>query len=220
MLLKQIANGITANYPEILLMVALIGERPEEVTDMRRSVKGEVISSTFDEPTENHTHVAEMALEIAKRFTHGDELIFAGSGGERGYRELPDGFSDRLWNDTVLPIVSFLERAPSCRFVDRLAHRFGDSFGIQQHTPFGVAAGSSYGLDERSLGAQKPLLVGVQDRHQRHLGQVQPLAEQVDAHQHVDLDEPQLAQQLDPAQRVDLEVQVSPPDAQPQQVVR
>src|SRR5918992_1197847 len=67
MLLKHIANGITANYPDILLMVALIGERPEEVTDMRRSVKGEVISSTFDEPTENHTHVAEMALEIAKR---------------------------------------------------------------------------------------------------------------------------------------------------------
>ena len=54
-------------YPDILLMVALIGERPEEVTDMRRSVHGEVISSTFDEPTENHTHVAEMALEIAKR---------------------------------------------------------------------------------------------------------------------------------------------------------
>ncbi|HSL33584.1 MAG TPA: transcription termination factor Rho, partial [Candidatus Limnocylindrales bacterium] len=67
MLLKHIANGISANYPDILLMVALIGERPEEVTDMRRSVKGEVISSTFDEPTENHTHVAEMALEIAKR---------------------------------------------------------------------------------------------------------------------------------------------------------
>jgi len=67
MLLKQIANGVSSNYPDVLLMVALIGERPEEVTDMRRSVKGEVISSTFDEPTENHTHVAEMALEIAKR---------------------------------------------------------------------------------------------------------------------------------------------------------
>ena len=67
MLLKNIANGISENYPEVLLMVALIGERPEEVTDMRRSVKGEVISSTFDEPTENHTHVAEMAVEIAKR---------------------------------------------------------------------------------------------------------------------------------------------------------
>jgi transcription termination factor Rho len=67
MLLKNIANGISTNYPEILLMVALIGERPEEVTDMRRSVNGEVISSTFDEPTEHHTHVAEIALEIAKR---------------------------------------------------------------------------------------------------------------------------------------------------------
>jgi len=66
-LLKHIANGITANYPEMLLMVALIGERPEEVTDMRRSVKGEVIASTFDEPTENHTRTAEVALEIAKR---------------------------------------------------------------------------------------------------------------------------------------------------------
>ena len=67
MLLKQIANGITANYPEVLLMVALIGERPEEVTDMQRSVDGEIYSSTFDEPTENHTRVAEMCLEIAKR---------------------------------------------------------------------------------------------------------------------------------------------------------
>jgi transcription termination factor Rho len=65
--LKNIAHGITANYPETLLMVALIGERPEEVTDMQRSVEGEIYASTFDEPTENHTRVAEMALEIAKR---------------------------------------------------------------------------------------------------------------------------------------------------------
>ena len=66
-LLKHIANGITTNYNDIHLMVCLIGERPEEVTDMKRSVKGEVISSTFDEPVENHAHVAEMALERAKR---------------------------------------------------------------------------------------------------------------------------------------------------------
>jgi transcription termination factor Rho len=65
--LKQIAHGIIENYPDTLLMVALIGERPEEVTDMQRSVKGEIYASTFDEPTENHTRVAEMALEIAKR---------------------------------------------------------------------------------------------------------------------------------------------------------
>jgi transcription termination factor Rho len=65
--LKQIAAGITENYPDTLLLVALIGERPEEVTDMQRSVQGEIYSSTFDEPTENHTRVAEMCLEIAKR---------------------------------------------------------------------------------------------------------------------------------------------------------
>lgn len=67
MLLKAIANGITANYADIHLMVLLIGERPEEVTDMKRSVDGEVISSTFDEDVDSQTKVAEMALERAKR---------------------------------------------------------------------------------------------------------------------------------------------------------
>jgi transcription termination factor Rho len=66
-LLKSIANAATTNYNDIHLMVCLIGERPEEVTDMKRSVKGEVISATFDEPVENHTRVAELALERAKR---------------------------------------------------------------------------------------------------------------------------------------------------------
>ncbi len=67
MLLKSIASGITANHKEIELMVVLTGERPEEVTDMERSVKGEVYSSTFDEPVEDHTRVAELSLERAKR---------------------------------------------------------------------------------------------------------------------------------------------------------
>ena len=71
LLLKSIANGITTNYDDMHLMVCLIGERPEEVTDMRRSVDGEVISSTFDEPVEDHTKVAEMALERAKRLVEG-----------------------------------------------------------------------------------------------------------------------------------------------------
>ncbi|MBC7233415.1 MAG: transcription termination factor Rho [Chloroflexi bacterium] len=65
--LKQIANAITHNYNDVHLMVCLIGERPEEVTDMDRSVEAEVISSTFDEPVQAHTRVAEMALERAKR---------------------------------------------------------------------------------------------------------------------------------------------------------
>ena len=66
-LLQKFANAITANYPEAILMVLLIDERPEEVTDMQRSVKGEVVSSTFDEPAERHVQVAEMVLEKAKR---------------------------------------------------------------------------------------------------------------------------------------------------------
>lgn len=66
-LLKKIANAITTNYPEIDLVVLLIDERPEEVTDMQRSVQGEVVSSTFDEPPENHVKVSEMVLERAKR---------------------------------------------------------------------------------------------------------------------------------------------------------
>jgi len=66
-LLKEIAHGISANHPEIDLMVLLVDERPEEVTDMERSVKGEVYSSTFDMPAKNHVKVAEMVIEKAKR---------------------------------------------------------------------------------------------------------------------------------------------------------
>src|SRR5678809_935728 len=68
MLLQSIANSITTNHPEVYLIVLLIDERPEEVTDMQRSVKGEVISSTFDEPAQRHVQVAEMVIEKAKRF--------------------------------------------------------------------------------------------------------------------------------------------------------
>jgi len=66
-ILKQIAHSIEANNPDVHLMVLLVDERPEEVTDMRRSVKGEVIASTFDRPSEEHTQVAELAIERAKR---------------------------------------------------------------------------------------------------------------------------------------------------------
>lgn len=75
-LLKEIANSITRNHPEITLMVLLIDERPEEVTDIERSVDGEVVSSTFDEPPENHVKVADMVLERAKRLVeHGQDVV-------------------------------------------------------------------------------------------------------------------------------------------------
>ncbi len=66
-MMQHIAHAITANYPEVVMMVLLVDERPEEVTEMQRSVRGEVISSTFDEPAARHVHVAEMVIERAKR---------------------------------------------------------------------------------------------------------------------------------------------------------
>jgi transcription termination factor Rho len=75
-LLQKIANSITENHPEVILIVLLIDERPEEVTDMERSVNGEVVSSTFDEPAERHVQVAEMVLEKAKRLVeHNRDVV-------------------------------------------------------------------------------------------------------------------------------------------------
>ena len=74
--LQNIAHSITENHPEVYLLVLLIDERPEEVTDMQRSVKGEVVSSTFDEPAGRHVQVAEMVIEKAKRLTeHGRDVV-------------------------------------------------------------------------------------------------------------------------------------------------
>jgi len=76
MLLQAMANSITANHPEVVLIVLLIDERPEEVTDMERSVGGEVVSSTFDEPATRHVQVAEMVIEKAKRLVeHGRDVV-------------------------------------------------------------------------------------------------------------------------------------------------
>jgi transcription termination factor Rho len=75
MIMQAIANGISTNHPEVHLIVLLVGERPEEVTDMRRTVKGEVIASTFDESVENQTKVTEMTLERAKRLVEGGQDV-------------------------------------------------------------------------------------------------------------------------------------------------
>jgi transcription termination factor Rho len=74
--MQHIANAIAVNHPEVVLIVLLIDERPEEVTDMIRSVKGEVVSSTFDEPPERHCQVAEMAIEKARRLVeYGHDVV-------------------------------------------------------------------------------------------------------------------------------------------------
>jgi len=74
--LKDIANSVTINNPEVSIMVLLVDERPEEVTDMERSIKGEVISSTFDQPSENHIQISELVLQRAKRLVeHGKDIL-------------------------------------------------------------------------------------------------------------------------------------------------
>ena len=74
--LQNVAHAIAHNHPESMLIVLLIDERPEEVTDMQRSVKGEVVSSTFDEPAQRHVQVAEMVIEKAKRLVeHGKDVV-------------------------------------------------------------------------------------------------------------------------------------------------
>ena len=76
MLLQSLAHSVATNHPEVVLVVLLIDERPEEVTDMERSVKGEVVSSTFDEPASRHTQVAEMVIEKAKRLVeYGKDVV-------------------------------------------------------------------------------------------------------------------------------------------------
>lgn len=75
-ILKEIANGVSTNYPDVHLMAVLIGERPEEVTDITRSIKGEVHSSNFDDPPEHQTRIAELSLERAKRLVEAGKNVF------------------------------------------------------------------------------------------------------------------------------------------------
>ena len=160
MVLQAIANAITTNNPEVHLMVVLVDERPEEVTDMQRSVKGEVIASTFDRPAEDHTIVAELAIERAKR------LVELGPRRRRPAR-LDHPARPRLqprrpgerahplrWCrlDRALPAEALLRRRPQHRARrladdprhragrDRLADGRGDLRGVQGHRQHGAQA--------------------------------------------------------------------------------
>src|SRR4051812_31824027 len=135
-------------------------------------------------------------------------------------RDVRDALHDRLRRDAVLGVVGALDHPPAVGLGDRPAHRLGLLVGVHQHLAVHVARGPADGLDERRLAAEEPLLVGVQDGHQRDLRQVQPLAQQVHAHEHVVLAEAQLADDLDALQRVYLRVQVAHAEAHLQQVVR
>jgi transcription termination factor Rho len=123
-LLQKLANSIAENHPEIVLIVLLIDERPEEVTDMERSVKGEVISSTFDEPAERHIQVAEMVIEKAKRLVeHQKEVVI-----------LLDSITRlaRAYNTTIPPSGKVLSGGIDSNALQRPKRFFGAARNIEE----------------------------------------------------------------------------------------
>ena len=127
---------------------------------------------------------------------------------------------DRRRIDVVLRVVGLLDHPPALGLADRGLHRVGDGVRVHQDLAVDVARGASDRLDQRRVGAQEPFLVRIEDRHQGHLGQVEPFAEQVDPHEDVELPQPEVADDLDPLDRVDLRVEVAHADPHLDQVVR
>jgi len=124
MLLQNIANSITSNHKNIFLIVLLIDERPEEVTDMQRSVDGEVISSTFDEPAERHVQVAEMVIEKAKRLVeHKKDVVI-----------LLDSITRlaRAYNSVVPPSGKILSGGVDSKALQRPKRFFGAARNIEE----------------------------------------------------------------------------------------
>jgi transcription termination factor Rho len=124
MLLQSIANSITANHPEVYLIVLLIDERPEEVTDMQRTVRGEVISSTFDEPAQRHVQVAEMVIEKAKRLVeHKKDVVI-----------LLDSITRlaRAYNQVVPPSGKVLSGGVDSNALQRPKRFFGAARNIEE----------------------------------------------------------------------------------------
>ncbi len=124
MFLQQIANSITTNFPDVILIVLLIDERPEEVTDMQRSVNGEVISSTFDEPAQRHVQVAEMVLEKAKRLVeHQHDVVV-----------LLDSITRlaRAYNTVIPPSGKVLSGGVDSNALDKPKRFFGGARNIEE----------------------------------------------------------------------------------------
>ena len=119
----------------------------------------------------------------------------------------------------MLLVVGHLDVAAPARLVDSPTHGIGDAVGVHDDLAGHVARRAAYGLDERAVVAQKALLVGIQDGHERHLGQVESLAQKVDAYEHVELAATQIAQDLRTLQGGDVRVHVARLHALIQQMV-
>ena len=128
-------------------------------------------------------------------------------------QNIVDVLADRFRRDAVRLVPGFLLGAAAVRLVQRILHGIGDGVRIEDDPPVDIPRRPADGLDQRCLRAQIAFLVGVEDSDERAFGNVQPLAQQVDADQHVEHAEPQVAHDLDPLQRVDVRMQVAHADA-------
>jgi transcription termination factor Rho len=184
MLLQSLANSISTNHPDVVLIVLLIDERPEEVTDMQRSVKGEVISSTFDEPAARHVQVAEMVIEKAKRLVEHkrDVVILLDSITRlaRAYNTIVPPFGQgalrrRGLERSAAPqaLLRRRQKHRGGRFADhhfhradryRLAHGRGHLRGVQGHRQHGNHPGPQAGGQARLPGHRHPALRHPQGR--------------------------------------------------------
>jgi hypothetical protein len=134
-------------------------------------------------------------------------------------QDVGDGLANGLGVDPVLGVVGLLHRPASLGLRDRPSHGIGDRVGVHDDLALDVAGRPAHGLDERRLAAQEPLLVGVEDGDQGDLGQVQALAQEVDADQHVELAQTKIPEELDALDGVDVGMQVADPQTHLEQVL-
>ena len=120
-----------------------------------------------------------------------------------------DFLDDGSRRDAVFGVPRQLLLPSSRGFIHRAAHRIGDIIGIENHPPFRIARGAADGLNQGTFGAQETFLVGIENRNQRHLGQIQPLAQQIDADQNIEFTEAQIAQDFHAFDGINIRMQIA-----------
>src|SRR4051812_16123256 len=189
-------------------LVHLFFERLDEPAQLVRGEVAELVAAPL----------VALALHAAAAVASRRRSLAVAVGPQVG-EDVGDGLADRLRIDAVLRVVRLLQPAAAVGLRDGVAHRIGEVVGVHHDLAVDVSGGAADHLDERRLAAQEAFLVGVEDGDERDLGEVEPLTEEVDADEHVELTEPKIADDLDALDRVDVGVQVPHAHAELEQIV-
>ncbi len=208
----QLALEVAELVPESRgVLEPQVGRRLVHLVGQGLDQLGEVLLGKVTDPGNTATAASTAPASLGAQVGRRGRIRRSGLRRASHLDDVADLLADRLRVDAVLDVVSELELAAPVRLVDGAAHRVGERVGVHHHGAVDVAGRPADRLHERRLRSQEAFLVGVEDGHQRHLRQVQPLPQQVDADERVVLPQPQLAQDLDALHRVDLGVQVAHP---------